>query len=241
MKSMTLVRATLEFPRVARRDVLSAFLSLPGDLRPVRYSEAEDEPQIRIRDNLEFCEEKAREKGGFNLYAARAYYSVGSVGNYPITCHGYDIDSLLAQDFLMHMMRAHPIFGFACMAQEERHRNQLVMRFDAKTTIETWLGRNIEKNVPGLYWLTLLSQSLAKRHHVSLAALEKVALENIDLGGGLHLLRFYEHPEDWRTDSVVAKACASQPGIFDIERAKSEIDVGNKTVLEFSDYLEKWE
>lgn len=93
--------------------------------------------------------------------------------------------------------------------------------------------------MPGFYWLTLLSDVLAKKHNISLSTLKKVAQECVDLEGRQHLFRFYERPEDWKETSAVTELCASLPGVFDIEKIKSRLSAA-KNFMELDSMLREW-
>ena len=41
------------------------------------------------------------------------------------------------------MAMAHPIFGFACMAEEREHRNRITTKLGINT-IESWVGRDTQ-------------------------------------------------------------------------------------------------
>ena len=103
----------------------------------------------------------------------------------------------------------------------------MTTRLDAKTTVESWVGRDPQKYVPGFYWLTLLPEALAKKHGVPFAAVEQVAQEHIELEGGQHFFRFYKRPEDWVETPAVTELCASLSGVFYIEKVKPQLLTAN--------------
>jgi hypothetical protein len=158
----------------------------------------------------------------------------------PIICHGYiDVDPALVQEFMAEMAGLNPIFGSACMQEERYQRNRVTTRLDAKTTVESWVGRDTQKYVPGFYWLTLLPDALAKQHDVPLSEVKKVAQEHLELEGGQHLFRFYERPEDWQMKSTVIELCASLPGVFNVEKVKAQLPTV-KNFLELNSMLRDW-
>ncbi len=106
-------------------------------------------------------------------------------------------------------------------------------------TIESWVGRDPQRYVPGFYWLTLLSEALVKKHNVPLPTVEKVALEHIELGGGQHLFQFYERPEDWQSSQGVAELTTVLPGVFDVEKIKPQLAAA-KNYLDLTAALERW-
>ena len=123
--------------------------------------------------------------------------------------------------------------------EEEEEKNRACIQFGG-ATIEGWLGRDLEKKIPGLYWLTLISEALANRHNVSISSLAGAALEHSELGRGQHLFRFYDRPDEWRDSVAVAGLYAAHAGIFNLELVKPQFDLSAKTIVEFAESLRKW-
>lgn len=123
------------------------------------------------------------------------------------------------------MAAAGPIFGYCCADEEEMHRHYL--RMEVKSGVMSgYYGRNIDRYVPGLYWLTLVSEQLLEKHGVPISVLENIALEHVDLGGGIHLFRFYDHPEDWRSSKAIDDVLRSVPGFFDLKKVQANLTPG---------------
>lgn len=234
-----MIVSTLEFPRDALRSVVASFFSLPEEIRPTQHSFGEDEVGKPIRDHATLLNALAKRMSGFFLKGSRVTYDVSLAGNKPIICNCFlEVEPILAKQFLLHMAAALPTFGYACAEEESYQRNRVITRLDEKTTVESWVGRDTKKYVPGFYWLTLLPDALAKQHGVSLLAVEKAAQEHL-IDDGQHLFRFYERPEDWQATSVVTELCSSLPGVFDIERVKPLL-VAAKNFLDLDSILKNW-
>jgi hypothetical protein len=222
MKKRMLVDSRLTYPATAAGKVIDTFLSLPGDLRPTHHRFAENQPRKEIGNPVAFRNGKVGKSSGFLLHAGRITYAPDLFDRVPVECNCYDIPPSLAREFLTNMAAARPIFGFCCSEDEKNHRNWLKVSA-ASGTIEGYFGRNTEKYVPGLYWLTLISEQLAKKHNVSLEAVKDIALEHVELGDGIHFFRFYDKPEDWKLTAKVDKFCALTPGFFDLQRVRSQL------------------
>lgn len=234
-----MIVSTLEFHREALPSVLASFFVLPEEIRPTHQSVGEDEVGEPIRDCVTQIKALAKRTSGFFLKGPRVMYDVSLARSKPIICNCFlEIEPFLAKQFLTHMASAQPIFGFACTQEERYQRNRVTVR-QGVNTIESWVGRDTKKYVPGFYWLTLLPDALAKQHGVPLSEVEKVAQEHIELEGDQHLFRFYERPEDWRATSAVAELCASLPGVFDVERVKPQLPAA-KNFLELDSMLRVW-
>ena len=105
--------------------------------------------------------------------------------------------------------------------------------------MESWVGRDTRRYIPGLYWWTLLPASLAEQHGIPLSILVRAAQEHIGLEGQQHLLRFYESPEDWRSAAVMGELYHSCPGIFDVEKPRPKLQ-GMTNFLEINAILHDW-
>jgi hypothetical protein len=234
-----MILSSLEFCREALHSVLASFFALPDEIRPTHHSLGENEIGEPILDYLAQIDALSRRKSGFFLKGHRVLYDISLAGDKHIICNCFlDVDPILAKRFLMEMASAQPVFGFACSQEERYERNRVTVK-QGLNTIESWVGRDAQRYVPGFYWLTLLPESLAKQHGVSLAVVEKVAQEHLALDRGQHLFRFYKTPEDWLTTRAVAELCASIPGVFDVEKIKAGFSEA-KNFLELDSMLRKW-
>ena len=137
------------------------------------------------------------------------------------------------------MAALEPVFGFAAAWDELRHRNQLKVSLRI-VIIEAFVGMDLSKYTPGLYWLTLLPEALAERHGVPLAKLEAASLEHVALGGGQRLFRFHDHPDAWRERAdELDGLCADLPGIFDIADLRAQL-VGVTEEKDFDAIVNPW-
>lgn len=239
MTDKAFVDSRLTFPADSIVQVIDAFLSLPEGLRPTHHRVGEDERRKAIGDGRSFRERKAGGGIGFMMYAPHASYDVTPIAGLPVVCNVFKIPAALAREFLLHMAKSDPVFGYCCDRDEEDHRNAL-NKTVGMDHAHAWVGRDPARFVPGLYWMTLLPEALANRHGVSLSRVEEIALEHINLGNGQHFFRFYEQPEDWKADAAVKKFLASQPGFFEIGMIEEKVrDV--KSTLELLHILHGWD
>lgn len=233
------IEARLEFQPGMLKQLVSKLLSLPAELRPSHHSLGEDEKGQLINDPMGFVNSFKEQSPGPYLTGDHCSYDISLAAPKPIICHAcLDVEPALAKQFMVEMASLNPIFGFACTQGERYKRNRVTIQ-QGVNTIESWVGRDVQKYVPGFYWLTLLSDAMAKQHGVPLSAVEDVALEHIELDGGQHLFRFYERPEDWQTTSVVAELCASLPGVFDVEKVNAQLPAATN-LLELNSMLRDW-
>ncbi len=236
-----MIEAGLEFDGGAIDRVVAAFTGLPLPLRPIHFSHEEKvgSDADRIEDQKRFAAFLAKSKSGFFLLGSAVTYSIRIASGRPLICDCFiDVEPKIAEQLLVHMSRVQPVFGFACAPGERKRRNRITT-VQGVNTIESWVGRDTQKYVPGFYWLTLLPDAMAKQHGIPISAVVGVALEHTDLGDGQHMFRFYDQPEDWQTTSFVAELCASFPGVFNVEKVKAQLPAA-KNFLELNSMLRDW-
>jgi hypothetical protein len=235
-----MIEAGLEFDDTIDR-VVKAFVDLPAPLRPVYFSH-EEEPASDadlIEDQKRFSAFVTKSKSGIFLLGPGVTYSIRFATDKSVICNCFfHVAPRTVEPFLKHMAQAKPGFGFACSPSERERRNRVTTQ-QGLNTIESWVGRDTQKYVPGFYWLTLLPDALAQRHGIPLASVEAVAQEHIELEGGQHLFRFYERPDDWQDTPAVTQLCASLPGVFDVDRLKPQL-LAAKDFLDLNSMLRDW-
>lgn len=235
-----MINAELEFEFSAARLVLEKLMSLPEAMRPTHKSLGEDEAGSKIGDAAKFVQNFELPSIGVFLKNSNVLYDIRRLRNGGLVCCGdfHEASPDAVKEFLINLASARPIFGFACTSEERDFRNRIAT-VQGVNTIESWVGRDTQKYIPGLYWLTLLPAELAEKHGVSLSRVTEAAREHLELEGRQHLLRFYDDPEDWRSTGIVNELCSSVPGIFDIEKVRPLLG-GTKTYLELSDIARNW-
>jgi hypothetical protein len=235
-----MIEAGFEFSDNIDR-VVAAIISLPVPLRPTHFSHEEkiEKNTDRIEDGSQFAAFVERNQSGFFLLGPSLTYSVRRSDGKPLICDSFiDVETGAAETLLAHMSKARPIFGFACAPGEREQRNRITVQQGANK-IDSWVGRDTQKYVPGFYWLTLLSDVIAERHSIPFPRIESIAREYVALEGGQRLFRFYDRPEDWQSTTAVNDLCATLPGVFNIEEIKIQLSRAN-SFLELSSILRRW-
>ena len=236
-----MIEAGLEFDSHDADRVAAALIALPPALQPVHFSHEEHVVRADdlVADHRRLSTFIAKSQSGFFLLGQGITYSIRVAAGRSLICDGFmNIEPELAKQFLIRMAAAHPIFGFACSPDERKHRNRVTTQLGINKT-ESWVGRDTAKYVPGLYWLTLLSDALMRKHRVPLSALTPVARETIALEAGQRLFRFYDRPEEWQGTPAISHLCASLPGVFDVEIVKPKLRTA-KSLIELSSLLQNW-
>lgn len=227
-----MIESVVEFKSSDLLPVIRAFCTLPQELRPTHFSFGESEPSRPIVDTESLVQALASAGSGPMLTGHKVEYSLGFfhgtigkevVKSKAIRCVCFiDVEPPALASFFLHLAKLGPAFGFACAPEELQHRNRVVVK-QGCNVLESWVGRNIDKYVPGLYWMTLISDGLARTHKIPIAALKRIANEYSELDGGQHLFRFFERPQDWRDARELAAMRASIPGVFDIDKIRPRL------------------
>ncbi len=240
---MILLQAGLELEDSHTSAVTETLLQLPGELRPSDYNFGEDER----RKSLSVCKDPLRvltdpRQPGFFLYGQAVVYDLRTARDRTIrlSCLFERPDADL-RSLIVRLATAGPLFGYACQYQERIARNRVQASFKEKNQLESWVGRLPRKQLPGLYWYTLVSGDLLRDLGIPLPSLLAIAKEYEELPGSQHFFRFYDHPEDWRTATAVNRVIAEQPGIFDVADVKKAMAMNpDVTFLELSSLLARW-
>lgn len=221
--------------------VIEGIVDLPEPLRPMSFCRDEGVPKPKnlVSDAPRFRAFLKQGASGMFLHAERAIFSF-----FPSEPDGFclyvpDIAPQYAS-MLMHKLGGlDATFAYACETDERRHRNCLVKKA-AYGTDEAWVGRSLARQVPGVYWLTVISESLAKRHDVPLEEVKQVALATDELASGIWLLKFFDSSSEWRVHAPrLDKLCEETHGIFSISSARLSFEKA-KTFLEAAEILHTW-
>jgi hypothetical protein len=210
---------------------------LPESIRPIYF--AQDEGKI-VKANLLLNEKRFRDfrhenATGFFLYAENKTpydISIRRSGYSEVTLYlPDDVSNGLVPLFFRSVAEHKPVFGFACDEVEYDHRNRYYITI-GKNHIESWIGRKLEKYIPGVYWYTLISKPLLKQHGVSFADLSAEAISVETLGDG-HLLKFFEDPEDWQQNAGrLDDLCERIAGVF----SRRQVEVAMSRITDFNEY-----
>lgn len=220
--------------------------ALPEQIRPIYF--AQDEGKIikanRLDDEARFRAFLKENAIGFFLYAENRTcinISTPTVGYAKVTL---DLAEGLQEQLYLALFRclaeSNPVFGYACKYDEYKHRNRYYITL-GKNNIEDWIGRKLDKYISGVYWHTLLSEGLLAKHGVKLADLAQEAISAEIYGdGSLHLLKFFESPEDWKNNAGrLDDLCERVEGVFS-RRAVEAAVVGVTSFLEYDDIVGNW-
>lgn len=192
--------------------------SLPKPFRPIYFSQGErvrNKDASRIDDSARFSafvDEQVHRISGFDLIGQRIRYGFFVAdtrnANHESVHVGCSIILRGRQwsptDFtkLLKLLCGTPGVerADACRYAEWEYRH-LYVKLLPPISIQMSLGVDMSAFLPGLYWWTVISSDLAKRHRLNVAELALFAghheLWHDGDGRSLHAFRLYETPDDW--------------------------------------------
>ena len=246
------------------RHLIGALQDLPSHLKPQYFNEEENvkSDKDQIFDSERFVKFLERNPLGFFLFSKSCRYNfyLYSQGYSELCCDLYGDGG--ADDVLRvfnAFLSGSPVFGFAAQNKERLpdSKGSYVITHDMVTSeydhrnkhfatigvnhIESGIGRDLDKYIPGIYWCTLLSDELLERHNINLLELSSEAISTDELGDdSMHLLKFYEKPEDWREHSErLDNICEKVDGIFSRRSVVKAVE-GVTSYLEYDDIISSW-
>lgn len=232
---------------VSANEIVSCLMELPEAICPVYF--AEDERKVIksnvLSDESRFQKFVTENPDGFYLYAGNKKNSI-DVSTWSDDCTEVVLwletssSKNLVVTFIKALAKFNPVFGFACATDEYYHRNRYYTKIGVNK-IESWIGRRLDRYIPGVYWITLLSDELLGRHNVLLSNLSGEAIVSEVFGdGSLHFLQFFENADEWKDNAErLDHLCEQIDGIFSkkfVEVALSEIDDLEK----YYDEIDEW-
>lgn len=246
------------------RQLIDLLQTLPAYLKPIYFGEEETlkNKKDQLADGPRFEKFMSRNAEGFFLFADACVYNlfIHEVGYSRFFCdiqsEEFYLDCPLIFKAVAPIL---PSFGFVGENQEREpdsdgsyvitheqvtserdHRNKHFVTI-GKNHIESGIGNDLNKYIPGVYWYTLLSDDLLSKHGVDLASLSDEAISNEPLGdGSLHLLKFYEKPQDWKVNAErLDNLCEKVDGVFSRRSVEAAVQ-GVSNYLEYDDIIADW-
>ncbi|MBI3837749.1 MAG: hypothetical protein HY288_07425 [Planctomycetia bacterium] len=230
---------------IVRPNVESAIdgiVALPPSVRPTHFTA--DEEKVRehdaIDDESRFATFRRQNRSGFFLIGPRCKYNLSLRSNdYSILSVDVTGEFSEEETFVVcaSMLRARAEYGFAATEEEYYHRNRIYCTI-GDANIESWVGRDLRKYVPGVFWRTVLSQRLIAERQLDLRALPScVQVERID---DSVILKVTGRMGEWKARAAeIDNFCASVTGFFSITHVVNDL-VGVDDYLKFSQILAPW-
>lgn len=201
--------------------ILESLADLPADLAPVRFSQ---DQRVALADDLvsdfqRFSAFVESSSAGFFLHGRKAVFMVFPRDE-KLEVFACNLSTGYGELVFRKLIGASPIFGYAAVLAERYHRNMLKKKDEPGRTIESWVGRDIDRYIPGLYWLTWLSTDYLRMRHVDPLAIAAVARRADEVPGGWAFC-FFDKPSEWENEAKrIDDFCAATDGVFSANRAR---------------------
>jgi len=220
-------------------NVVSKILGIGYNLDPIYFTFGEilKDKKDRIDNEKRFNNFIKKHKSGFYLIGKDVSYNIlnDEAGNCRKLEGFFQSGHEHIEFFVKYIAALNPTFGFACSSEEREARNRHKTKIGINE-VESWVGRDINKKIPGFYWITLISNELLNKHAIPLSSLTSVAKEYSNLGNNVHFFKFYEQPDEWKKTSIIDSLCSSLPGVFDIRNVDPAI-AGAKNLMDLLSLL----
>jgi hypothetical protein len=217
-----LLRVTVE-ARAEGGQIAEVLSSLPAESRPIFFGHGESDKAGRIDDTNAFERFLKKSQSGFILRRSGCSYGVRMAAGKPLICDCFlDVSPAAAKTVLMHLARARPVFGFACEPKEYEERNRVFAQVGT-AKIESWVGRDTTRYLPGFYWLTLISQTVLESARLDLKLIREYAVAEISPEEGVLVFQFYDAPQDWRSNLRMSELYSRTDSVFKIEDIRPQV------------------
>jgi hypothetical protein len=226
--------------------VVDSLVAVSAELRPGYFSSEEEARSSEdvVADAGRFASFREANPEGYFLIGPGVLYSLNQKAKSPASLFLYcesPISIAQAHELFVAVSAARPSFGFAANSEEYRHRNRLSVSFD-DSDIEAWVGRDPTKQVPGLYWMTLLSKRHCNEHGVDIVTLvNERGTHGTWLSEDLCVLTLFEKDEHWQTNAERLDDLCERyhPGIFSIRSIRKSAEKASDFIA-LQATLSKW-
>jgi len=226
-------------------EAVSSFGTLPSQLRPERFSDGEDANSAKgkVSDVVKYEQFVAKNGSGFFLFAERVRYNVVRRPGEAFSKIEADPqnDGLTERDVIelfQAVADAGLVFGFAACPEEYEHRNRYVRKLQGMT-FEAWMGRDLNCYLPGVYWLTVLSERYGECLPEPATALSDITRVT-RLGAKHWIIRAFENAGDWKQHAPRLDLwCAKRSILFSKDRIQSQLDAA-ADIATLSQLVSNW-
>jgi hypothetical protein len=200
---------------------------LPEAIRPTHFGESEDEkgPRFSLSGKGAKGGLQQRAHSGYFLFTNQTVYTVSPSDNGAELFVSNEQGQLTGPELnsLMRSLRDHGLkFGFVAEWEEYLHRNRFIYELP-NGKVQSWVGRDLSKYLPGLYWTNVLSNELAHRFGIEDCRLPSDA-QILDFGSGYFSCRLFDRANDWTAyASQIDVLCEKNPHIFSIGGCESNL------------------
>jgi hypothetical protein len=208
--------------------VFEQLLCLPDGYRPTHFGSSERKPaRSNLINSPKFQEFAARNQQGYFLFAGKCRYDITAVflSGYG-TVYVEPFDGGFEDDgatLLFNCLFGESCFIFSCQIPEYHHRNRVCVKTE-KHSLEAWVGRDLGKYMPGIYWMTGVGAEVVNRLGLAdLAGLLSGSGARLDDQGRLRV-KMGACSADWKQwADQVGGLCRKHPGVFSADQVLVQI------------------
>ena len=181
MRLEILIEVASIFSESSHDVVRRSLQKLPQILRPVYFGDSENglNKRNQILEKELFERFAGEHPYGFFLFGGSGYplynlkiHAKSGFSELHMDLHENNEEYIVS--FFETIVLSNPRFAYAADYEERKYRNRCYKTIGANR-IEAWVGRDIHKYVPGLYFYTLLSEHLIGTHNVDFTSLVSAA------------------------------------------------------------------
>ncbi|MEW6558353.1 MAG: hypothetical protein AB1349_13565, partial [Elusimicrobiota bacterium] len=169
-----MIKLYIQSANIEVNRIIELLLSLNEQLKPKYFNDNEGLDKKRlIEDKQEFQTFLANNKIGFFLYSRVCSYDISIRDKLEFSNIFIDFNkNQFTEQYVLNIfdiLKSYIYFGFACSFEEYNYRNRIYADF-GKTKVEAWVGRDLARYIPGVYWRTLVSYEVLKSHNTDLSS-----------------------------------------------------------------------
>lgn len=187
--------------------------------KPISVGDSEKrlKKDVSLDDNASLNTFLEKNSVGFFMHGQGCLYDVSlSEGKYSVL-HIYPTGDITDIDWAIAVFEtiqgALPQFGYVSTSEEFKHRNRLVVN-QGNNNVESWVGRDLNKYIPGLYSITLLSNEQLDEKKVDINSLKRSS-QTYTCYENFVLFTFSKDIEQWSKDrDNVDSVCLAEEGVF---------------------------
>ncbi len=225
---------------------VKSLCNLTGPCKPLYYSSSEISRGQRklIADHQSFELFLKKNSTGFFLSSSKVkimFLRRGTGKYFTISVH--ESKGKLSVDDCLSILRALSIaglrFGFGCDSDEYYSRNRYYTQIGANS-IEAWVGRDLSRYLPGLYWITCLHSEELLRLKLDASAFPEYFSKPM-ISEDYCAMQYYESAVDWKLHQArLDDACFANPNIFSLRRILPELVKSSNNYADFNSSLRNW-
>ena len=210
---------------------LEVLIRLPDPLKPLQYASGERMPKAEtqmVSDNERFASFVKQNPTGFMLVNQKLRYNFVRRSNnsyFLITVDAGKKD--LPEDFALSVISAlcavDVAFAFVCEESEYYHRNRVFRTF-GDSNVEAWIGRELKRYLPGLYWITIISRTECDQRAWNFSDFPR-KYKNLNISEKHLAMQLYDRADDWNACEIVDDYCYTHSAFFSKRQALMELNV----------------